>query len=200
MTETFHTTSAFAKKLGVSTKTVQLWCDQGLLAFTKTAGGHRRIADTELRKALLKKQQKNTIKRNDFVSKQGDAVKILIVDDDENLLLLYTHHLASWQDPVVKLSTATDAYQAMMMIGMDDYDLVITDLKMPGVDGSRMIKMIRENKLVPPEVVVVTALSKDEVARDYQLPENTQVYEKPISYALIKNIIHEYVQHKTTAG
>ena len=32
-----------ARSLGVSEATIKRWCDKGILSFTKTAGGHRRI-------------------------------------------------------------------------------------------------------------------------------------------------------------
>lgn len=39
----FCSTAEAAKRLGVSTKTIQSWVDDGALAAWKTVGGHRRI-------------------------------------------------------------------------------------------------------------------------------------------------------------
>lgn len=39
------TTADAAKRLGVSLRTIQLWCADGLLRYGTTPGGHRRIAE-----------------------------------------------------------------------------------------------------------------------------------------------------------
>lgn len=39
----YCSTTEAAQSLGVSTRTIQLWVDSGVLAAWKTAGGHRRV-------------------------------------------------------------------------------------------------------------------------------------------------------------
>lgn len=44
--------SQIAQHLGVEARTVQLWCEHGMLRATKTAGGHYRVSSEALRKFL----------------------------------------------------------------------------------------------------------------------------------------------------
>lgn len=46
--ETQYSVGEFASKVGVSPATVRNWCSSGKLKFTRTEGGHRRIAESEL--------------------------------------------------------------------------------------------------------------------------------------------------------
>lgn len=47
------TTGVAAKRLGVSLRTVQLWCAKGALGFTTTFGGHRRIYEKDVARMLF---------------------------------------------------------------------------------------------------------------------------------------------------
>lgn len=42
------TTRQAAERLGVSLRTVQLWCNNGVLTYVRTVGGHRRITDASV--------------------------------------------------------------------------------------------------------------------------------------------------------
>lgn len=50
--EDFYSSGVLAGLLGVSTRTIQIWCDQGFLKYTLTPGGHRRIRLHDARIAL----------------------------------------------------------------------------------------------------------------------------------------------------
>lgn len=54
----------------------------------------------------------------------------------------------------LEVDTAADGSQALAMLGERPYSLVVTDLKMPKVDGMKLIQEIQEKKL--PSTVIVT--------------------------------------------
>ena len=58
--------------------------------------------------------------------------KVLIVDDEENLCLLYREELES-EGYVVQ--TVNDAAEAMKIVEADPPDVVILDIRMPRMDG-----------------------------------------------------------------
>ena len=70
-----------------------------------------------------------------------DDIKILITDDDGDLRELLTEAVSSWGYPV---SVAKDGDEALRRLRMDRYDIVITDLMMPGMDGLALLKKIKE--------------------------------------------------------
>jgi len=65
--------------------------------------------------------------------------KLLIVEDEEALCLLYKEELSREGYDV---TTAHDAEQALEMLGREQFDLIITDIRMPGRDGVELITEI----------------------------------------------------------
>src|SRR3990170_8365450 len=58
--------------------------------------------------------------------------KVLVVDDEENLCLLYQYELES-EGYVVQ--AVTDAAEAMRIVETDPPDVVVLDIRMPRMDG-----------------------------------------------------------------
>ncbi|GEQ86298.1 sigma-54-dependent Fis family transcriptional regulator [Patiriisocius marinistellae] len=76
---------------------------------------------------------------------------ILIVDDDINILELLQRHLQSWNYHTYK---AVSVKEAVQILRDTKIDLLITDLKMPEIDGSELIKFVEENYPNLPKLVV----------------------------------------------
>ncbi|WP_040248100.1 sigma-54-dependent transcriptional regulator [Psychroserpens mesophilus] len=76
---------------------------------------------------------------------------ILIVDDDVNILELLQRHLQSWNYHVFK---AISVKEAVTILRDTPINLLITDLKMPEVDGFELIKFVSEHYPKLPKLVV----------------------------------------------
>ena len=78
--------------------------------------------------------------------------RILIVDDDENMLVLL-HSLLSTED--IQIDVARNGNEAVELIKKEDFKLVITDMMMPEMDG---LELSREVKSMNPktEVIIIT--------------------------------------------
>ncbi|WP_452221232.1 sigma-54-dependent transcriptional regulator [Lacinutrix salivirga] len=76
---------------------------------------------------------------------------ILIVDDDINILELLQRHLQSWNYHTYK---AVSVKEAVTILRDTKIDLLITDLKMPEVDGFELIKFVSEHYPKLPKLVV----------------------------------------------
>ncbi len=89
------------------------------------------------------------------------AGKILLVDDEKDMLLLLERIISEERDH--ELSSETNPLRALELFKKDDFDLVITDLKMPKMDG---ITLLHELKGLRPDVavVVITAYATIETA------------------------------------
>lgn len=70
-----------------------------------------------------------------------DNFKILITDDDGDLRELLTEAVKNWGYTV---SVAKDGEEALRKLRMERYDIVITDLMMPVMDGLALLKRIKE--------------------------------------------------------
>lgn len=69
---------------------------------------------------------------------------VLIVDDDRDLMLLFLEYLSDW-DGRHKVETAYSGEEALTKMTTSSFDLIITDLYMPGVDGLVLIEYAREH-------------------------------------------------------
>jgi len=77
----------------------------------------------------------------------SDKPTILIVDDEENLCLLYKGALESEGYEVI---TATDAVEAMSVVEKEPPDVVVLDIRMPRMDGiEAMGRMLAQKSDLP---------------------------------------------------
>ena len=86
-----------------------------------------------------------------------DRARVLVVDDEEPVrdLLSRTLALADYEVDVVP-----DGRTAVDRMRIFDYDLLITDLRMPGVDGLHVIREARRLKSDLP-IIIVTGYSSE---------------------------------------
>jgi len=68
--------------------------------------------------------------------------KILIVDDEQDTRELFATVLAA---EGYQITVAEDGARALSLFKTDTFDLVITDLKMPGSDGLQLLREIRKS-------------------------------------------------------
>ncbi len=87
--------------------------------------------------------------------------KILIVDDEPDMLVLLSMIIKS-RTPY-EVITTSNPLEAMEWIKKGGYDLVITDLKMPDVDGMEILRAIRSYDTDIP-VIIITAYGTVESA------------------------------------
>ncbi len=202
MEEQLYTTTKVAKIFGVTPRTIQMWADSGMIKVTKTLGGHRRITAKEvdrLARELGRGRRdlpaQEAAKQADPAERsRDDVVRVMIVDDDQDLLKLYQMQIESWQTPKTQVFLAHDGYDALLQIGSKKPDIIITDLRMPRMDGGHMINVIKQNPDMDHcQIVVVTGLNKDEIHQEYELPDNVLVEEKPIPFARIQRLINEHM-------
>lgn len=79
--------------------------------------------------------------------------RILVIDDEENIRLLYKEELA---DEGYEVSVAASAEEALVKIEAERPDLITLDIRMPGVDGIEFLRLLRERDRDLP-VIIVTA-------------------------------------------
>ena len=84
--------------------------------------------------------------------------KILVVDDEIELRRLI-HKLLKMEGYVV--SEANDGEEAFEMIKKDDFSVVLSDIKMPGISGMDLLSMIKEYDSSI-EVIMLTAYGRIE--------------------------------------
>ncbi len=84
------------------------------------------------------------------------SYKILIVDDEAEIRDLLRLYL---EKDGYETEEAGDGAEALEILGRMEADLVILDIMMPGIDGYRVLKNIREKNNIP--VIILSAKSDD---------------------------------------
>ena len=67
-------------------------------------------------------------------SYNADMVKMLLVEDDRRTVLAYDALLAA-KRPDLVVETVFCAEQALRHLSMSSYDLILSDFRLPGLDG-----------------------------------------------------------------
>jgi two-component system, NtrC family, response regulator len=81
---------------------------------------------------------------------------ILVVDDEPNYLIVLSELL---KDEGFEVFTAADGNAALKIVDAVDLDVVVTDMKMPGMNGLQLLYRVKEKKQDLP-VVVITAFAE----------------------------------------
>lgn len=91
------------------------------------------------------------------------AEKILLVDDETDMLKLLSMIIRE-KTPYETAGT-NNPYEALELVQNSEFSLVITDLKMPGLDGIELLERIRKFNAEMP-VIFITAYGTIESAME----------------------------------
>lgn len=89
--------------------------------------------------------------------------KRLLIIDDEDIVLKSTQRIL--RDSGYHIDTASNGEEGLAMLDRDDYDLVVTDLMMPGMSGMDVLRTIKANR-IDVTVVIFTGFATAETARE----------------------------------
>ena len=142
-------TSYAAKMLDLSVGTVQSLVEKGELVAWKTQGGHRRISIQSVR---------DFQRRNNYISKShlvsGQRLKVMVVEDEDLTRQMLSDHFQQWDLPLDP-SFFSSAMTALLDWPQLQPQVLITDLRMPGLDGFELIRTLHDHPRYAQMVVVV---------------------------------------------
>ena len=116
--------------------------------------------------------------------------KVLIVDDEPAVLFALSEALADRRRGT-KVATATNGHEAVAILESEKVDLVVTDLRMPEMDGFELLAWLRRSFPHLP-VVVMTGFHAETAAR---LDDGAlEVLEKPFDLADLKHKVAEMLR------
>ncbi|MCL5952467.1 MAG: response regulator [Chloroflexi bacterium] len=113
--------------------------------------------------------------------------RVLLVEDEPTVAMLIQESLTNLRDKFV-VQTAASGEEALAHIKNGDWDLVVTDNRMPGITGLELIENLRE-KNPSTRTILMTAYGSEEVE---EAAEHLQVYHylaKPFPLADLKQVI-----------
>ena len=120
----------------------------------------------------------------------GDLVvaRVAIADDDPEGLELLAEILTS---PTIELCKATSGAELVMLLAdHGPFDLVVTDIDMPWMQGLAVVRAARASKLQVP-VLFVSGVSRPEVSDAVASLGNSKLLRKPIPVSTLRNAVKE---------
>jgi excisionase family DNA binding protein len=144
-----YTTFETAKLCHVSPLSIINWVNAGRLAAFRTPGGHRRIR----REDLIRFMRENGIPLPEELREGSGRSKILVVDDESSIRDVLAEHLTTRSNPYEVL-TAADGFEAGRLVATFRPDVVLLDLRMPGLDGFQICRTIKADPETSNTVVI----------------------------------------------
>ncbi len=138
----------------------------------------------------------NNSNKNPLSEDDNDAeaseIKILVVDDEESPRETLGELLAMHN---FKIKTTDSAWNALNILEQNSFDLIISDLMMPRMDGITLIKNIKSMGIETP-VIVITAFATIEHAVESMKAGAFDFITKPFNFDQINLIIKKALENK----
>ncbi|RZJ70273.1 ATP-binding protein [Flavobacterium sp.] len=129
-------------------------------------------------------KEKSEVKSPSFAKEQRDyetnfliGKKILIVDDDAMQLTLMKEIFANYP---VEVAVESDSGKVEELLENSNFDLVLSDIQMPNIDGFELVRRIRENEIISDIPVVALSGKRDLSADDFTSKGFTASHPKPL--------------------
>lgn len=123
------------------------------------------------------------------------SARILIVDDDNKLRLLFRLVLQQHEFDVSVAENGKEATQILLRDGFD-YQAIVLDMMMPVMDGPHFLQWLREEQQQSIPVMMLTAAESAVTKQELQRFGANEVLYKPVNTLLLL----EKVQELTTSA
>ena len=121
---------------------------------------------------------------------------VLVIDDNDHWLEMTKTML---EDNGIACDTCNDSAQVFTMMRNKEYSLVITDMKMPGLNGLELLKLMRKSRVGNSQSVpVVVSTSSGEETREELIAEGfDECLFKDFNTEELVKLVNRWIQEKT---
>lgn len=200
ITQPFFTTKAAGKGTGLGLSIVSNLVKElnGTIAFESTVGVGTTVTVTlplTVQTQKVEVLESRTESVLELISLPNGA---LVVDDESELREVVAHHLMGLG--ISKVTLAKNVDEALVEIKKNNFDLVLTDLQMPGKDGISLLKDISKLSLkVKPTCILMTGGIFQNVSSEYE-EETSNLFDglilKPFRVDQFVTILQEAILKK----
>ena len=124
------------------------------------------------------------------------ATRVMVVEDDVELLEALTETLASAGYAVAH---AGDGCEALQVLEKQDFDLLVSDIQMPNMDGHSLLKKVKETYPEMP-VMLMTAYGSIQQAVDAMRDGAVDYMVKPFEAEVLVNMVSRYAGQPEEQG
>ncbi|TYS18556.1 response regulator [Rossellomorea vietnamensis] len=119
---------------------------------------------------------------------------ILIVDDEPRSRQGLMKSLEKWADGQYNILTASNGQEAIELMKSSRVHILLTDIRMPEITGLQLVKTIKEQQVVHPVIIVISAYSEFEYAQEALRSGVINYLLKPISKKALIEAVEAAVQ------
>jgi|WetSurMetagenome_2_1015567.scaffolds.fasta_scaffold373304_2 DNA-binding NtrC family response regulator len=114
--------------------------------------------------------------------------RVLVVDDDDILREFLDQALTAVN---IKVKSVNNAYDALDLLSNERFELVITDIQMPGMDGWELATNIKKSSPETP-VILMTGMQMEQVKKIKNSSYDFILY-KPFSLKQLETTVTKYL-------
>lgn len=134
-----------------------------------------------------------------IVPEELKDTKVLIVDDEAYNRKLIQTILEKWQVPAEE---AEDGMEAIELVKKNTYDFILMDVRMPGLDGFKVTRFIRQTLKIKPNKTAVILISAGAVnaeqIENYKQEGINDYLPKPFAEELLLNAMTNFLKGSKT--
>ena len=124
-------------------------------------------------------------------------IKVLVVDDEKGIRVLLSEVLLHRG---FEVSLARDGQESLEKLEKNHFDLVITDINMPRLDGVSMLKSMRKTGREE-KIIIMTGNPSDQRLLDEDMPQVVTRLNKPFRIQTLMNVVTAATtRERETAG
>ncbi len=125
------------------------------------------------------------------VNSRTDAPKVLVAEDEKVLLLMMARLL---QFSGYKVYTCSDGLQALELVGKESFDLVVTDMMMPGATGMEVLRATRRRQ-PHTKVIIMTGTPSSETLLEAKREGAYAYLRKPFQLKHFLSVLKDAIEH-----
>ena len=126
--------------------------------------------------------------------------RILIVEDSPTMRALLVSALEALDRPV-KITEVASGFEALRELPRVAYDLILTDINMPDINGLELVSFVRNNTAFRSIPLVIVSTEGSERDRDKGLRLGADAYlVKPFAPEALQEIAHDLLDRSRRRG
>ena len=126
--------------------------------------------------------------------------RILIVEDSPTMRALLVSALEALDRPI-KITEVASGFEALRELPRVDYDLILTDINMPDINGLELVSFVKNNAAFRSIPLVIVSTEGSERDRDKGLRLGADAYlVKPFAPETLQQIAHDLLDRPRQRG